>query len=225
MDDAIHAMQMGFAGLVFVIALTIAALGLSKAKTTADVVIYSTDATNFYENMDLNEEIKSNNGRVVGIETIIPTLYRYYNENFGVKIYNSSDELIQIFDIAVETDTRKAISTIESRRTDRDKLLVDTYGDGTVANLFGAPWMGNKDRDAKTRIDYFINGTKGYINGAFVDYTTNNLKSYANAEFVETFVEYDFSGATITTGSDEGQEESLDILQGSSKVDIIFKQI
>ena len=156
MEDVVHAMQMGFAGLVFVIALTLSAIGLSKAKTTADVVIYATDSTNFYENMDLNTNISE--GRIVGIETIIPTLYRYYNENFSVTIMNNAGELIQIFDVEVETETRKAVAS--SAPDKKDELLNEKYGEGAKANLFGAPWMGNKERDAKTRVDYFINRNK-----------------------------------------------------------------
>ena len=43
-----------------------------------------TDKTNFYEYTEGNEMPE---GRKVSAETIIPTLYRYYKENFMVRIY------------------------------------------------------------------------------------------------------------------------------------------
>ena len=52
-----------------------------------------------------------------------------------------------------------------------------------------------------------------------------NLKDYAGSNFIEKFAEYDFSGSTVSSDPADGQVETLDVNQGSSKVDIIFQEI
>ena len=96
MDDAVQAITMAFAVLVFVIALSLAMLLIKQATNTSELLVQYSDLTAFYDNIQLD----NNNGiaeteRVVGLDTVIPTLYRYYKENFCVKIYDGS-ELLQI---------------------------------------------------------------------------------------------------------------------------------
>ena len=67
MEDAVHALMMAFAVIVFVIAFTIS----------------------MYDNIDF-ESGKDKTTRIVDANTIIPTLYRYANEDFCVRIYADS---------------------------------------------------------------------------------------------------------------------------------------
>ena len=91
MDNAVDALKIAFAVLVFVMAITVSITAFDQAKATSDEVFYMADKTNFYEypsedEQKQNQKLKLEEGRIVSIETIIPTLYRYYKENFNVII-------------------------------------------------------------------------------------------------------------------------------------------
>ena len=86
MENAVDALKMAFAVLFFVGALGISMVTFTKARETADILLYSKDSTNYYEYV----EPSKNKSRVVGVETIIPTLYRYYKENYTVVFYRGT---------------------------------------------------------------------------------------------------------------------------------------
>ena len=82
MENASEALMMAFGVLIFVLALTVAMNSFSQVKSVSDVVLYSTDATNYYDYEGPTGKASQN--REVGLETIIPTLYKYYKENYTV---------------------------------------------------------------------------------------------------------------------------------------------
>ena len=94
MEDAVQALKMAFAVFVFVIAISVAFYVLSQAKATSETIFYSSDRTNYYDNVKSDNKVTRN----VGLETVIPTLYRYYRENFMVQIMNSDGTILQVFD-------------------------------------------------------------------------------------------------------------------------------
>ena len=81
--------------------------------------------------------------------------------------------------------------------------------------MWGAPWSGS-DNDVVRRVDMFIKSKKGYINGKLVDYTANGFsKLIANEaipRFSEQFIQYTYSGETI---SDDAGEDIESITGGS----------
>ena len=82
MENASEALMMAFGVLIFVLALTVAINSFGQAREVSDVVLYATDETNFYEYEFAIDKVSQN--RVVGLETIIPTLYKYYKANYTV---------------------------------------------------------------------------------------------------------------------------------------------
>ena len=90
MENAVDALKMAFAVFAFVMALTTAMLAFTQARETSEQVFYMTDKTNFYEYYDDSKETET---RIVSAETIIPTLYRYYKEDFNVVIFDLVDEI------------------------------------------------------------------------------------------------------------------------------------
>lgn len=227
MDDAVQAITMAFAVLVFVIALSLAMLLIKQATNTSEILVQYSDLTAFYDNIQLD----NNNGiteteRVVGLDTVIPTLYRYYKENFCVKIYDGS-KLLQIFDVNIETNLRSAIintnasSTSDKVALKRDDALKKIYNDDSKPYcLFGAPWLGSTET-IKQRIDFFIHGDAGYINNSYVDYIGNGFatKVNENTKFKERFISYSYSGSTVTT--DEG-ETLVNGAKSKDKIVIIY---
>ena len=184
MDNAVHAIIMAFSVIIFVIGLTVAVHMFSQVTTTSETLLYFSDETNYYDNvkLDTNEV-----NRIVDIDTIIPTLYRYYKESFCVKIYDADKELIQVFDVNLEGEVRQAAASMNP--TKKQNALNVTYNDKTKKGsyLFEAPWIGSTDENIKTRIDYFINGKSGYINNAYVNYKDNEF--YRIREYNKTATE------------------------------------
>ena len=227
MDNAVDAIKMAFGMLVFVIAMTATIYLFNSATATTKVLLYAADKTNYYDNIEIKNENITN--RNVNIETIVPTLYRYYKENFAVQIYKNDGTLVQIFDLNIEGKVRRAAGKRASSRTAEENGLMSLYGVSTKPSyLFEAPWMGNTSKDIKTRIDLYVNGKCGYINGTKVDYTANNLKQFSStASFTERFIQYNYKGDTISVGEDEG-EDGIETITGNvkpeTKIVIIYKE-
>lgn len=94
MENAVNALKIAAAVLVFVIALTIAFTLLSQAKSTSDIILFSSDKTNYY---DYSNYADSEKGRIVGADVVISSLYRYYKESIVVKIYDNSNNILGEF--------------------------------------------------------------------------------------------------------------------------------
>lgn len=91
MENAVDALKIAAAVLVFVIAITIAFALLSQAKSTSDIILFSSDKTNYYDySKDANP-----NGRIVGTDVVISSLYRYYKESIVVRIRCTDGTLIE----------------------------------------------------------------------------------------------------------------------------------
>lgn len=218
-DNANQAIMIAFGVMVFVIAMSATMYMFSLLTSTAEVLTFYTDETNFYDNVAVvgKEGIE----RYVNTETVIPTLYRYYKEHFCVKIYDTTGEasgssatnpvLVQILDVNLEgkvenaaKNTRIISSNPNDYEADALKKIYDDQAN-TLLYMFGVPWLGSTD-NMKLRIDYLVNGDAGFINNKYVDYREhplhkmiNKTKSDTSLQFKENFVSYSYTGETMTT--------------------------
>lgn len=237
MENVNRALIMAFSMIIFVIGLAYSMYLINRLTTTSNVLLESITTTNYYDNIEISGGGAST--REVGVDTIIPTLYRYYKENYAVKIYDKNDKLIQIFDVGLESKIAKAAAytrtTVDPNNKKESAELISLnksiYNDKTnSAYLFEAPWTGSTDEDTRTRIDYFVNGTNGYINNTLVKYGDKIQKGvdkgflavYGNSKFIESFVEYAYTGETIST--ENGLETITGNTQESSKIIITYKE-
>lgn len=99
MENAVDALKIAAAVLVFVIAITIAFALLSQAKSTSDIILFSSDKTNYY---DYSKNFDGTNGRIVGADVVISSLYRYYKESIVVRIYDNSGTLKKQFNTKID---------------------------------------------------------------------------------------------------------------------------
>ena len=183
MENAVDAIKMAFAMLVFALALSVAMYAFTVTSSAAKVISYTADESNDYRNLRLDSKTNYELKRAVRAETIIPTLYRYYKENFSVRIYDtilkgstSNPALIQLFDVNVEGEVRNAARKRGTLSAKEQKLL-NLYNDASKSTyLYEAPWMGDTTKYTKTRIDLFIYGEAAFIYVVFVDYRTSSLK-------------------------------------------------
>lgn len=80
MENATEALKMAFGVMMFILALTLSISCFSQATSSVSRVVTIRDRETQY--MYVTPSKKSN--RIVGVETIIPTLYKAYKENFRV---------------------------------------------------------------------------------------------------------------------------------------------
>ena len=88
MENAVDALKIAFAVMVLVIALSVSIMSFNSVKAAADGILYTKDETNYYEYQGAVGKASEN--RIVGMETVVPTLYRYYKENFTV-VFKQAD--------------------------------------------------------------------------------------------------------------------------------------
>ena len=97
MENAAEALKMAAAILVFVVALGISISSFSEARQTSDILVTYNDREYVTQYLDSAE----NKTRIVGLETIIPTIYRAYKENFKIYFYTgegkSEDEKLVLY--------------------------------------------------------------------------------------------------------------------------------
>lgn len=117
-ENATRALNMAFAVIVLVIALSLAIYMFSMVASTSETLAFYSDSTRYYDNVELIkycsscsaanpsknvycdscsaafssdiDSLEKGTARIVSAETIIPTLYRYHKENFCVKICDAS---------------------------------------------------------------------------------------------------------------------------------------
>lgn len=225
MENVTRAFIISFSMLIFVIAFSFSMYLINKLTMTSDTLLETITTTKYYDNIKVSGE--GTTTRDVGIDTIIPTLYRYYKENYAVKILDSNGDLIQIFDVNIEGKIAKAAAYTGTSDKKLDSLRSSIYNDsGNKAYLFEAPWTGSTSENTRARIDYFLNGTKGYINNTLVDYESTIgsggfIGQYGDKIFEESFVEYAYEGETIST--ENGVETITGNTQESSKIIITYK--
>ena len=97
MENAVDALKIAFAVFVFVIALALALAVIGQVRTTSDVVLALGDKTNAYEYVEVNENNANNEDRIVGFETILPTIYRYPSEQYAVTILDENGNPIFVY--------------------------------------------------------------------------------------------------------------------------------
>ena len=83
MENAVEALKMAFGYMMFVLALTISISSFSQARETIDAIITIKDRETSYT------YVKSQEKKIVGVETVIPTMYKAYKEDFRIVFYRS----------------------------------------------------------------------------------------------------------------------------------------
>lgn len=102
MENAVEALKIAFGVMMFVVALTLSISSLSQATSTVNAIITLNDRENEYsyiEPTDFN--------RTVGVEAIVPTMFRAYQENFDVYFYKSDGTELILYYVIDNQGNRK----------------------------------------------------------------------------------------------------------------------
>lgn len=139
-DNISNALLMAAAMLIFIIAITVTFSLISQTKTTSDIILYSYDDTKYYDQgyeditYTLANEKKFN--RIVNIETIMPTVYRYIKENYGVTIIDKKGKILARFDSTTESVVNKWKNYLDIRNTASPEYkTVSTFYKDLTENL------------------------------------------------------------------------------------------
>ena len=238
MENAAEALMMGFAVLIFVIALTVGITSFNQVKNISDVVLYTTDETNYY---DYQGAIgKASQNRIVGLETIVPTLYKYYKENYTILFrkgsYNmqtgefSNVKTLTIYETPSVYKTRnnsilwgKSYNRIMEKKY--SPYISGGYNEEGNKEIFSfdleeetlrhEPWTGSYDK-AKENLDSFLYGEIYYNpnnNSKYIDYSNLPLQT---GGFIGKYKDAKFVETIGEYTYSSNQENDSDTEDGSS---------
>lgn len=125
MENVSDTLKMAFAIFIFIFALSLAFSTITKAKETADLVLWANDKTNYYEYEDL---VTDANGRIVSIDTVISTIYRCKNETMVVTIRKKDGTTINTFDSSKDaSELTENIKSFVASNISNDKRYLEQF--------------------------------------------------------------------------------------------------
>lgn len=182
MENIADALKMAVAVLIFVIALGISISSFSQAKQTAQTLLDYTDRE--YDMLYVSNV--TNTERVVGIETIIPTIYRAYKENYKIFFYNSDGQPLKLY------SKRENGIMVDINYIDLEQETVGS--DRNKDNFIMALLYGNKAKlkaDDGTDIDFYEFVEELRRNNSGISLNTNGIyDTIKENKFVEKFGVY-----------------------------------
>ena len=230
MENAVHALKTAAAVLIFIIAITVSFTMFSKAKVTADAVITIQDKQKYLDSAQVDngilytssEAIQEQNDdgesnidgmtidgyRIVGLNDVVSTLYRYSIEKYGVTIIKQNGTILSRFDSNTENIVRQYYSidknvlknyedkikdnitvTINKGKASQKKIepdinLEQIYKISVAGNSSikcGAPWYGN-NKEITKRINCQMFGLKYELNGQTFNIDKQNLINELNGK-------------------------------------------
>ncbi len=101
MENAVDAIKIAFGLLVFAIAIALTFSVVGQVRATSDIIFTLNDKTQFYE-YTTEEDYNTNINRIVGFETILPTIHRYAKEQYAVTIFDTNGKAIVRYDLYTE---------------------------------------------------------------------------------------------------------------------------
>jgi hypothetical protein len=110
MENAVDALKIAFAVMMFVMALTLSISSFSMARSATEAIINLRDRESEYTYVEPSENLT----RTVGIETVVSTMYRIYVENENIEIYFVKSDGKTPFALYYDTDTSGKIKKDEN---------------------------------------------------------------------------------------------------------------
>ena len=113
MENAADALKMAGAVLLFVLAVSVAIVSFGQARETADTILDYKDRETVYIDGNLYYETTGTE-RTVGLETVIPTIYRAYLENYKV-VFEGLDSPIYTMKLSNGNEIKKYTLDLETK--------------------------------------------------------------------------------------------------------------
>ena len=179
MENAVEAIKMAGGVIIFVLALTISINAFTNTRQGVDnLVLYS-------DREFLSTYVKQNKGtkRIVGTESIVPTIYRAYKEN--IKIY---------FKFLEEDNSKEPIYTVKTINDDKKIYYIDldeeTQGDENLKEFFLKNILYGSGTDGAKKM-YSLSEYAGYSSRiADIEFNDTGLyKRLTNGDLYGTYEE------------------------------------
>lgn len=226
MENVADALTMASAALLFVLAFSLTMVLFSKAKETSDLMV---EHLNVQEYLPKMGSVQNNVTREVGIETVVPTIYRYAQNDgsLQIRICDTDGSELQVFDANIDQQMNNISQNKGSSKSTNEiyvEKLNEKYNDeNKQPYLFGAPWRGQGTDYTLERINAYIFST-GMKHLPKVKYSEDKtghqgLKAYFSRRFEESYIEYRNKGNVYV---DEYGEE-INITESGTKIIITYK--
>lgn len=179
MENAAEALKMAFGVFVLIIALSISIYAFSKVRETSEIVIRRTDITEYYEYQDYAKSGKKDEHRVVGIEEIIPMLYRYVENDYKIVFKQGN--------YSYETGTfDRSLSELDDLTIYRSPVTNQNISYFYLNDEINREaWTGTKET-ALENLKFVLEGKNVSYNGIQYNYANNPLvQKNSNKRFVE----------------------------------------
>jgi len=120
MENASQALKMAGAVLLFVLALSVAIVSFGQVRETADTILDHKDREVQYidgdEYMDYFYYKSTGTERTVGLEAVIPTIYRAYIENYKI-VFDGLEDPIYTLNLSGGNSIKKYTIDLETTKT------------------------------------------------------------------------------------------------------------
>lgn len=254
MENASQALRMGAAVIVFMLAISLFFHSFSSTKKASDSILKIQDKQAYLESDGVENILyKSDSGvtadttnyssegnRIVGIDSVISTIYKYDKEKFGVTIFRGDGELIARYDSSTESLMNNWNNILNSyvddegtTRNPKQEFIVN-LNENLTCGINGSIFTPNINEDDLTKL-YKLNGVTcapwygnhenimrrinaditGETNVGFYDKTYNGIglyDEYKDAKFYEITKEIDTS-EYYTVVNEDGSKSEIELLK------------
>lgn len=136
MENAVEALKIAAGVLLFVLALTVSISCFSQANRAVTSIVSMRDR----DTQILYDQIKPSNKltRVVGVETIIPTMYKALDENIDIQFIDKNKKNIPIwYELTQNRDNNKCY--IRDKDNQKNDKIITSIIDGHISSVAGDP--------------------------------------------------------------------------------------
>ena len=113
MENAVDALKMAAAVIIFVLALSVSINAFSEARIASTTILDYTDREIFLGKSDYYNSDTSGKNRIVGVETIIPAIYKAYSdERYKLVFLTSDDQPIELYKLKNSEGIYETINTM-----------------------------------------------------------------------------------------------------------------
>ena len=165
MENAADALKIAFAVMVFVLALSLSISCLSEANSAVQAVAFMRDRETNYTYVTPSSDLT----RIVGVETVVTSMYKAYEENFQIRFYDSNNNPLVLY---YRTDNN-------GNRIKKDNADIPvTYIDLKDENYANA-------EEAITHLNFLLGNYRNY-NDTYYNKIVN-LKKYSNQIIINDY--------------------------------------
>lgn len=173
MENLVDALEIAFAVIIFAMALTFCISSFSSANNTVQEIVNLRDTRTEYTYVTPSENLS----RTVGLETIITSMYKAYEENFQIRFFDKNGKEIPLY---YATDSNGKI-----KEENGEKVKV-TYIDLKDENYASA-------EEAMSHLDFILSGKDNKVTQIYKNqliYTDGLYKYLSGKKFIESLGEY-----------------------------------